>query len=171
MLEGRACDGLASVTVNSFVRFLLFGLALTLGCDPKTPTETAADSVSDDALCGPTYPDYAPGMSVKVGTLTAALHSVRPTPPRQKVPNDWSIEIRDESGKPIPDVSLSNPDSFMPVHNHHGRTPPSIATLPEPGRAQLKAIDFRMRGPWQVLFDVERAGAKVGTATFQICVR
>jgi hypothetical protein len=113
--------------------------------------ETAICAIRRNTCAGgPTYPDYAPGMSVKVGSLTAALHSVRPTPPRQKVANEWNVEIRDERGQPVPEASISNPDSFMPVHNHHGRTPPSTAALSEPGRAQIKAIDFQMRGPWQV---------------------
>lgn len=126
--------------------------------------------VDEIALCGTDYPSYAPGMTVKAGALTAKLISASPSPPRQKVPNHWIVELRDEQGKPVTDYTLSTPDSFMPAHNHHGRSAPSAEPGLEAARAQIRDIDFNMRGPWQVLFDVERPGAKPVTATFQVCV-
>jgi hypothetical protein len=158
-------------------------LALSLLCissgactpDHKAPqaaghTEHAL-AAEDGTLCGPGYPDYAPGTAVKVGALTAKLVAARPDPPRQKVPNQWDVEISSESGAPVTGVTLSNPDSFMPAHNHHGRTRPSVGAAAEGSVARIDDIDFSMRGPWQVRVDLQQAGTKLGTATFQICVR
>lgn len=154
----------------------LFGTSLSACSSDHKEHEAAghaehALAAEDAALCGAGYPDYAPGTAVKVGALTAKLVSARPSPPRQKVPNQWDVEISTESGAPATGVTLSNPDSFMPAHNHHGRTRPSVVAATEGSTARIDEIDFSMRGPWQVRVDLEQAGAKLGTATFQICVR
>ncbi len=129
----------------------------------KAPAPEARPA-EDGTLCGAAFPEYTPGMSVLAGALNAKLVSAKPSPPRQKIPNHWQLEITDQSGAKVTDVTLHNPDSFMPVHNHHGRTPPSVAA------DTVRDIDFNMRGPWQVLVDLERGGHKLGTATFQVCV-
>ena len=58
----------------------------------------------------------------------------------------------------------------MEVHRHFGKTPPVVVVEPEPGRFRLKAIDFKMRGPWEVLFDVERASQKPVAVRVKVCV-
>jgi outer membrane protein W len=56
------------------------------------------------------------------------------------------------------------------VHLHYGKTPPKVVVQSEPGRVQLAGIDFKMRGPWQVNFDVV-SGGKPTLTTFQVCVQ
>jgi hypothetical protein len=140
----------------------LFGLSCA-----REERASSGEPSSDGSLCGPAYPEFAPGMTVDAGALRVRLLSATPTPPRQKVPNHWAIEVTSEAGAKLSDVTLSNPDSFMPVHNHHGRSKPAIA----PDALRIEDIDFNMRGPWQVLVDLNQGGSKVGTATFQVCVR
>lgn len=120
--------------------------------------------------CSAEYPSFTAGMSKPAGALTVKLMSISPEPPRQKVKNDWTVQVVDASGAPATGITLANADSYMPVHRHHGKTLPYTNTTSEPGGAQITKIDFIMRGPWQVLFDVLQNGTKVGTATFQICV-
>lgn len=141
----------------------IHALALTCACSDDA-------SVDEDAPCREDYPSFRPGMSVNAGALTVKLLSISPEPPRQKVKNDWTLQVVDASGAPVSDLTLANPDSYMPLHRHHGKTLPNVITSAEPGKAQLTGIDFIMRGPWQVLFDVLQGGTKTGTATFQICV-
>lgn len=152
--------------MSSFVKAV--ALLSLVGCTraEEKPPEPAPKT-DHGGLCGPTYPELTPGMVVKVGALSVKLVEADPTPPRQKVPNHWTLELSNESGAKVTDVTLSNPDSFMPVHNHHGRTRPTV----EAGTQRIQDIDFNMRGPWQVLVDLERAGSKLGTATFQVCVQ
>jgi hypothetical protein len=132
--------------------------------------DTSSLEVDDQVPCDASYPSFTPGMSVMAGAMTVKLQSIRPAPPRQKVKNDWVVQVLDASGAPAPEIALAYADSYMPVHRHHGNTPPVPAAGTEPGSAQLNDIDFIMRGPWQVIFDVQQRGTKVGTATFQICV-
>jgi hypothetical protein len=139
--------------------------------DHDAATEADADDHTDEEVpCDASYPSFTAGMSVKAGELTVKLLSIDPQPPRQKVKNDWVVQVVDASGAPVPGITLANGDSYMPVHRHHGNTPPTSAAGTEPGTAQLNDVDFIMRGPWQVSFDVLRNGAEVGLATFQICV-
>lgn len=139
--------------------------------DHDAATESDADDHTDeDVPCDATYPAFRSGMSVQAGALTVKLQSVKPEPPRQKQKNDWVLQVVDASGAPASGVTLSNASSYMPVHNHGGRTKPTSAAGTEAGSVTLNDIDFIMRGPWQVIFDVEQNGAKVATATLQICV-
>lgn len=171
--------------MTSFAKRLLLAsclCALGFACGDDAPSSDdhehhddhehdAGDDLTDDEVpCDSSYPSFTAGMSVKAGALTVKLQSIKPAPPRQKVKNDWVVQVLDEAGAPVPGITLANGDSYMPVHRHHGNTPPISAGGSEPGSAQLNDIDFIMRGPWQVIFDVQKDGAKAGTATFQICV-
>ncbi len=173
--------------MTSFSQRLLLATCLAaLGCGDDAPTDAhaghadaavhadtgtdAGDDLPDEVPCDAAYPSFTPGMSVNAGALKVKLLSITPAPPRQKVKNDWVVQVVDASGAPATGITLANGDSYMPVHRHHGNTPPISAAGTEPGTAQLNDIDFIMRGPWQVIFDVLQNGAPVGTATFQICV-
>lgn len=127
--------------------------------------------LNEDTPCSADYPEFTAGMSKPAGELTVKLLSISPQPPRQKVKNNWTVQVVDASGAPVSGITLANADSYMPVHRHHGKTLPYTNTTSDPGGAQLTDIDFIMRGPWQVLFDVLKDGTKAGKATFQICVR
>jgi hypothetical protein len=130
----------------------------------------SASNTDDVVSCDASYPSFSAGMSVKAGTLTAKLLSIDPQPPRQLVNNKWLVQIVDANGAPVSDIALANGDTYMPVHRHHGKGAPTFVAGSDPGTVQLNGVNFIMRGPWQVIFDVQRAGATVGTAVFQICV-
>jgi hypothetical protein len=130
----------------------------------------AADEV-EEVPCGADYPAYHADIKVQAGDLTVKLVSVAPEPPRQQTPNNWMLEVVDASGAKATGFTIENPDSYMPVHRHHGNQPPKVVVQSEPGRVQLAAIDFKMRGPWQVNFDVVPSGAKPISTTIPICVQ
>jgi hypothetical protein len=131
----------------------------------------AGDEEFPEEPCTPQYPEYREGLTAMAGDLTVRLLGVSPAPPRQKTPNDWVFAITRADGTPASGVTLANPDSYMPAHNHHGRTPPKLGTSSAPGAAALDDIDFKMRGPWEVNFDVVPAGAAPIPTTFRICVQ
>jgi hypothetical protein len=167
-------------------RFRFFALALAAGLvavtacgdDSNTPVLVPAadagggdESEEEEAPCAADYPVYHDGMTVQAGALTVRLLSVAPAPPRQQTPNNWMLEVVDAAGTPASGFTIGNPDSYMPVHRHHGNQPPKVVVQSEPGRVQLAAIDFKMRGPWQVNFDVVPNGEKPIATTIQICVQ
>jgi len=128
------------------------------------------DMPMGDTPCTATHPRYRPGLSVKVADLTIVATSMVPAPPRQRVPNDWILQLFDASGSPVTDATIENAYSWMIAHGHGGSTRPGIIPQPTPGQFKLDNIDFKMRGPWEVLFTVTRPGAKEALVTFNICV-
>ena len=161
-------------------RLLALALCATLvsiGCgDEETKGDpSGADAGPDDGEeevpCRAEYPVYHEGITVKAGELTVSLLTVSPEPPRQQTPNTWMLEVKDAAGAPAAGFTIENPDSYMPVHGHKGKRPPKVVPQSEPGRVQLAAIDFTMRGPWQVNFDVVPQGGAAIPATLQICVQ
>ncbi|MET0286222.1 MAG: hypothetical protein ABW352_17210 [Polyangiales bacterium] len=126
--------------------------------------------LEEEVPCDAAYPSFTPGMSVKAGELTVKVQAITPAPPRQKTRNDWTVQVSDAAGQPVSGLTFLNPASYMPVHRHGGKTPPVVSPGTEPGTYKLERIDFIMRGPWQVLFDLQQNGATVGKATVQICV-
>ncbi len=165
--------------MTSFANRLLLATCLGmlgLACGDDAPSDdhdhdAAADTdANEDAPCDASYPSFTPGMSVQAGALTVKLQSVNPEPPRQRMKNDWVLQVVDAAGAPVSGATLANGSSYMPVHRHGGRTKPTSSVGSEPGSVLLNDIDFIMRGPWQVIFDVQQNGATVGTATLQICV-
>lgn len=123
-----------------------------------------------DAICPDTFPRITPGVT-KAGNVTVKVVSLTPRPPRQKVQNDWEIEITDDTGAPVVGARLLNPDSWMEVHRHSGKRPPVVQPLETPGHYLLDNIDFSMRGPWEVLFDLLPQGADKSTrVSIKACV-
>jgi hypothetical protein len=131
----------------------------------------AAVDEEEEVPCTEDYPVYREGMTVKAGDFTVQLLSVSPAPPRQQTANNWMLQVVDSAGAPASGVTIENPDSYMPVHRHHGRTVPKAVPQSEPGKVQIAGIDFKMRGPWQVNFDVVPTGQKAILTTFSICVQ
>jgi len=155
----------------------LLGVA-ACGADEDPSSQVGADAGADagdeeleEAPCTADYPTYRDGLTAKAGDLTVRLISVAPSPPRQQTPNNWMLEVVDAGGAKATGFTIENPDSYMPVHRHHGNQPPKVVVQSEPGRVQLAAIDFKMRGPWQVNFDVVPSGAKPIPTTLPICVQ
>lgn len=163
---------------------LLLCIALSACGDGSSARNDAAIGADDDAgladleassdssagvPCSVDYPAFVPGMSVSVGALVVKVLKAIPAPPRQKVANRWVVEVSDANG-PVSGATLVKGDTYMPVHRHHGNTPPTISPGPATGTSTLDGVDFIMRGPWQVLFDVFVDGRSAGTATIQVCV-
>ena len=123
-----------------------------------------------DAPCTPDYPRYRPGLSVKAGELTVVVVSMAPAPPRQRVPNDWILQLFDASGSPVTDATIENASTNMSVHGHTGNSLPRVVPQPAPGQFKLDNLAFQMRGPWEVLFDVTRQGGRPTLVTFKACV-
>jgi YtkA-like len=124
----------------------------------------------EEVPCTAENPAYEPGMSMQAGELTITLLSAEPAPPRQKLANDWTLEISDGDGAPLESATISNAESYMPVHNHYGTRRPRVQEQAEPGQYLLDNIDFRMPGPWEVVFDVQPAAGETQTVRFKICV-
>lgn len=177
-------------SVNSGIALLcLFTLLGSCGDESSKPTRPhdehdAGDHVGGHAMghgatdasmderevpCTADFPRYQPGLSVTAGSITVELVSVAPAPPRQKTPNRWELAIKGADMQPLPGATLVKPVSYMQVHNHYGRDPTAKAAS-EPGRYELAGLDFNMRGPWEVIFDVERAGAPPEMVRIKICV-
>jgi hypothetical protein len=124
----------------------------------------------EEVRCEATHPGLKPGLSVMAGDLTVRVVSHDPErAARQKVKNDWVLEVVDGSGAPVTDVEGTSATAFMQVHGHYGLPAPVIVKLPEPGRFKLDNINFSMRGPWEVSFSMQRGEAKPN-AKFSICV-
>jgi hypothetical protein len=129
-----------------------------------------AGEVSDDLPCDPaTHPGLTPGFSVPAGDLTLRVVSSDPMRARQKVRNDWQLQVVDSSGMAVSDVEASGASSFMRVHGHYGLPAPTMVKQAEPGRFLMDNIIFSMRGPWEVNVTLQR-GATRSLATFRICV-
>lgn len=133
-------------------------------------SDAGDESEDEDTPCTPDYPAFHEGLSASAEGLTVRLVSVEPNPPRQKVENDWVIEVTGADGMPAAQASVQGADSYMVVHNHYGRRKPTIEQLDQPGRFKLDNIDFRMRGPWQLILNVKTADANSVSPALQICV-
>jgi hypothetical protein len=127
---------------------------------------------AEEVLCPADYPAFRPGMMASVGDLTVRVLGADPTPPRQLVDNDWTIEIVSAaSGMPLPDLTVLSADSLMTLHGHGGRWQPTIEPQDSPGRFVLRGIDFKMRGPWAVSLIVRSSvSARPVQAGIKICV-
>jgi len=127
---------------------------------------------AEEALCPADYPAFRAGMQASVGDLTVRVLGVDPSPPRQLVDNDWTIEIVSaSSGMPISDLTVLSADSLMTVHGHGGRWQPSVEPDDRPGRFVLRGIDFKMRGPWVVSLMVRSSpSARPVPVGIKICV-
>lgn len=124
----------------------------------------------EDVPCTEEYPTFEPDLSMSAGDIGVRLISAQPAPPRQKVVNDWVVELTDADGAPLAGATIANAESYMEVHVHYGRHAPTVTELSEPGQYAFDDIDFKMRGPWQLVFDVQPEGGSKQTVRFNICV-
>ena len=131
--------------------------------------DEAAVADADVVPCGDDYPGVMEGMTTQVGDLTVKLVSAELMPARQHVDNDWVLEVSDAAGQPVSDFEVANPRAYMSVHNHYGVPEPTVEEVAEPGQFKLDNIRFRMRGPWEVMFQLAQGEAQE-MASIQICV-
>jgi hypothetical protein len=136
------------------------------------PDDTDLGEDDEPAPCTEAYPDFRPGLSAKGQSFTVRLLTIAPEPPRQKMDNDWTIELVDADGAALEGATIVAADSWMPVHQHGGRKRPTIMPLAQSGQFKLDNIDFRMLGPWQVRVDVKTtADATQERVALQLCVK
>jgi len=122
------------------------------------------------AACPDTIPRFESGLSAlgEQRHIQAVLLDASDFPAR-KYANEWTLELTDESGGALDDVTVTKVETFMPVHGHYGRPPADFEALAEP--EQLRAeIHFTMRGPWEVRIEASSASAGDDTIVFDVCV-
>ncbi len=139
--------------------------------DDADSDDTAGSDASEDGVpCTADYPTYHAGLNMTVNGVTATLMSADPAPPRQKVRNDWAVALTDSSGAPMSDFEIETPDTYMPVHRHHGATLPMVSIEGTPGQFKLNALNFTMPGPWLTIFSVAPTNGQSALFQFKICV-
>ena len=87
--------------------------------------------------------------------------------PAKRFLNSWTIELTDADGVPIEDARIVDNCAFMPVHGHG--SPSKVVALDEPGRFELTALNFIMRGPWEVQLAVDAESLPAETARAPNC--
>lgn len=88
--------------------------------------------------------------------------------PPARFANTWTVELMDAQGTPLADAEIVKACAFMTVHRH-GLPPRMIEPLDEPGRFELQALNFSMRGPWQVQLAVRSDSVPEATARGTDC--
>jgi hypothetical protein len=181
-LVGERSEKVSSM--SSLNRARLLGLSVSLlapfGCGDDgehhphhdaSMMEHDAGEVLDELPCdASTHPGLTPGLSVAAGDLTVRVVSSEPLQrARQKVFNDWVLEVLDARGMAMSDAQASGASAFMRVHGHYGLPAPTVVQQPEPGRFLMDNIYFSMRGPWEVNVTLQRGDTR-SLATFKICV-
>ena len=156
-----------------------FGAAAALfvvlmGCgDDAASTEPPANDDDAGAMfvaCPDTIPRFESGLEAlgERGHIQAVLLDASDFPAR-KYSNEWTLELTDESGDALDDVTVTKVETFMPVHGHYGRPPADFEALEAP--EQLRAeIHFTMRGPWEVRIEASSPSAGDDLIVFDVCV-
>jgi len=157
--------------ISRSARVAVLALAACSGDDDSSPDVSPKPDAGEEEAppCGPTYPDVSEGLTARAGDLTVKLLSADLKPARQFVKNDWVLQVLDGADAPVEDFEVADAVSYMAVHNHYGTPDPVVEKLGEPGQFKLDDIRFRMRGPWDVIFQLTHAGKSTMT-TFKICV-
>ena len=130
------------------------------------------DGHSDDAEpvpCPPTHVGLKAGLEVTEGDLKLRVISSDPEHARQKMRNDWNVEVLDATGAPVSDATGDGATAFMAVHGHYGLPHPTIVPM-QGGRFTVDNLWFNMRGPWEVTVKVKRPSAADTSFQFRVCV-
>ncbi|MEY4508446.1 MAG: hypothetical protein RLZZ450_568 [Pseudomonadota bacterium] len=159
---------------------VLAGLLAGCGADAADAPVSARGSdagvpiVEDDSFvgCPEAVAPFALGMrrSGDKGRLGAALVGASHAPPLRYL-NDWTLTWTRADGAPIGDVVLTKARTFMPVHGHDGIVPPTLVSSVEPGRVEVRGLNFNMRGPWEVQLSLSSPSAGDDYVVFHICVQ
>jgi hypothetical protein len=137
-------------------------LLAATGCS-STPEQAAPAQAAADAApyegCTPSEFSLPWTQSSKTGRSAATLLEAAPTPPA-KHGNLWRVEV--EGG------AITSAETYMPVHDHFGVPAPTVEPA-GPSTSRL-ALDFMMRGPWQVRLNLASAEAGPDQVVFDVCV-
>jgi hypothetical protein len=131
------------------------------------------------------HPDpYVTGLK-KVGTLSGAftfvLVKADPVPPAEPATNTWTIQVLDQSGKPVTDAMVTLPkdmasigyafpkNPWMPAM-HHGNTLLQMQPTSNGDGTFTAQLYFSMAGLWQVFFEAQ-SGTTTDAVSFYFCPR
>jgi hypothetical protein len=101
------------------------------------------------------------------GNVSVVLESSSPAPP-SRGNNDWTIQLLDPGGAPVPDATL-DVTPYMPKHGHGSSVKAVIMPLGD-GRYQLNPVNFSMAGTWEVTIDVTLPGGATDKTKFTMCI-
>lgn len=132
-----------------------------------------ADAADPDVRCPDDIPELFAGETSGSETtgvnslVNARVIAASATPYPKKFINKWTIELTDADGAPLEDAQIVDNCAFMPVHGHG--SPSKVVALDEPGRFELTALNFIMRGPWEVQLAVDAESLPAETARAPSC--
>jgi hypothetical protein len=164
-----------------WVLLLAAGLA---ACDADAdagPTDGGRDAGGDGSVRPPSHDDddfkgcptgyasLAPGLQAAGERLAVDVIAALPQEPERYL-NQWTVELSSLSGEPAPEAEVVRGQTFMPVHGHDGRVEPRMTALAEPARFQVDALNFTMRGPWEVRLWLRSETGEDDYVVFDVCV-
>jgi hypothetical protein len=139
--------------------------------DAGRDARASAPSGDDDDFkgCPAGYPNVAPGLQAAGALLAVDVTAAMPEEPERYL-NGWTVELSSLNGEPAPDAEIIRGETFMPVHGHDGRVQPRMTALDEPAHFQVDALNFTMRGPWEVRLWLRSGTGEDDYVVFDVCV-
>ncbi|MET0286789.1 MAG: hypothetical protein ABW352_20070 [Polyangiales bacterium] len=143
----------------------VLALLSLLACGDDAPTDLADASVEDDGFmgCPADVPQLALNNEARGKTITASVVAASRVPARRYL-NDWTFAFRDAAGNALNDVTIATARTWMPVHGHDGLVMPQLLG------AQVRRLNFNMRGPWEVQLSLRSASAGTDDVVFHVCI-
>lgn len=139
------------------------------GRDPTDGQHSGGHADDDPVPCPPTHVGLKPGLEAVQGDLKLRIVGSDPEFARQKMRNDWDVEVLDATGAAVADATGEGATAFMAVHGHYGLPHPTIVPM-SGGRFKVDNIWFSMRGPWEVTIKVKRPNAAETAFELRVCV-
>lgn len=136
-------------------------LIAATGC--SNATEPAAPPPSGDAApyagCTPSPLALPLTETSRVGHLAVTVVEAAPLLPTKHA-NAWTVEVDG--------AEVASAETYMPVHGHPGDPAPTVERA---GASSFRlALDFSMRGPWEVRVNLVTTGGESDQAVFEVCV-
>ena len=129
------------------------------------------DEAADFEGCPETIPQFALGMTTENddGSIKAAVVEASPSPPARFL-NDWTVKLAGPDDAARSDLTLQRVRAFMPVHGHYGTPDPRLKPHDDdPSVFDVDKLNLFMRGPWQILLDVNSSDG-AAQLIFEVCV-
>ena len=127
--------------INTLLLPLCFGLtlaALVQGQEhsiDNAQTETSKENIEHHLYTTINHPPYS-----------LSIYSASIAPPFNKI-HSWLIQVTDENGQPIPNLSISVTGG-MKLHKHGLPTQPKIRQGEMAGKYYVDGLKFQMYGDW-----------------------
>lgn len=155
--------------------FTLWMCLCFAACADAVDIDEQHDKAHDDAAefegCPESIPKFSLGMSTENddGSIKVSVLEASPSPPARFL-NDWTVKLTGSDDAPRNDVKLSRVRAFMPVHGHYGTPDPKLKEHDEdPNVFDVDKLNLFMRGPWQILLDVNSDDG-ASQLVFEVCV-